>query len=130
MKVVPKKKAVNEQFDSRDVRLAQSIINHLKDILMEDFDFIVDTAPEVSFFMSDEGMLLNTIRFEADDVDAVITVDEEDIVLILDDTQRCILYEPDGFEDIFNIDDTDLYTMDAVTKERLMDIRKLWFTME
>ena len=130
MKVVPKKKVINEQFDSRDVRLAQSVINHLKGILMEDFDFIVDTTPEVSFFMSDEGMLLNTIRFEADDVAAVIAVDEEDIVLILDDTQRCVLYEPDGFEDIFNIDDTDLYTMDAATKERLMDIRKLWFTME
>ena len=75
-------------------------------------------------------MLLDVIRFEADDVDAVITVDDENIVLILDDTQRCILYELDGFEDIFNIDDTDLYAMDTVTKERLTDIRKLWFGME
>ena len=124
MKVVPKK------YNIHDVKFAKSLVTHLMDILQTDFDFIINTAPEVTFHMYAEGMMLHQIRFEADDVDAAIVVDEESILLILDDTQICVLYEMEDFEDILNIDDSTLYEMDAVTKERLEDIRKLYQSLQ
>lgn len=120
MKVVPKK------YNIHDVKFAKSLVTHLMDILQTDFDFIINTAPEVTFHMYAEGMMLHQIRFEADDVDAAIVVDEEHILLMLDNTQICVLYEMEEFEDILNIDESTLYEMDAVTKERLEDIRKLY----
>ena len=100
------------------------------DILRTDFDFIINTAPEVTFHMYAEGMMLHQIRFEADDVDAAIVVDEENILLMLDNTQICVLYEMEEFEDILNIDESTLYEMDAVTKERFEDIRKLYQSLQ
>lgn len=124
MKVVPKK------YNIHDVKFAKSLVTHLMDILQTDFDFIINTAPEVTFHMYAEGMMLHQIRFEADDVDAAIVVDEENILLMLDNTQICILYEMEDFEDILNIDDSTLYEMDTVTKERLEDIRKLYQSLQ
>ena len=124
MKVVPKK------YNIHDVKFAKSLVTHLMDILQTDFDFIVNTAPEVTFHMYAEGMMLHQIRFEADDVDAAIVVDEENILLMLDNTQICVLYEMEEFEDILNIDEFTLYEMDTVTKERLEDIRKLYQSLQ
>lgn len=124
MKVVPKK------YNIHDVKFAKSLVTHLMDILQTDFDFIVNTAPEVTFHMYAEGMMLHQIRFEADDVDAAIVIDEENILLMLDNTQICVLYEMEKFEDILNIDEFTLYEMDAVTKERLEDIRKLYQSLQ
>ena len=124
MKVVPKK------YNIHDVKFAKSLVTHLMDILQTDFDFIINTAPEVTFHMYAEGMMLHQIRFEADDVDAAIVIDEENILLMLDNTQICVLYEMEGFEDILSIDDSTLYEMDAVTKERFEDIRKLYQSLQ
>lgn len=124
MKVVPKK------YNIHDVKFAKSLVTHLMDILQTDFDFIINTAPEVTFHMYAEGMMLHQIRFEADAVDAAIMVDEENILLMLDNTQICVLYEMEEFEDILSIDDSTLYEMDAVTKERLEDIRKLYQSLQ
>lgn len=124
MKVVPKK------YNIHDVKFAKSLVTHLMDILQTDFDFIVNTAPEVTFHMYAEGMMLHQIRFEADDVDAAIVIDEENILLMLDNTQICVLYEMEEFEDILNIDEFTLYEMDTVTKERLEDIRKLYQSLQ
>ncbi len=120
MKVVPKK------YNIHDVKFAKSLVTHLIDILQNKFDFIVNTAPEVTFHMYAEAMMLHQIRFEAYDVDAAIIVNEESILIVLDDTQICILYEMRDFEDILHIDESTLYEMDAATKERLEDIRKLY----
>ena len=124
MKVVPKK------YNIHDVKFAKSLVTHLMDILQTDFDFIINTAPEVTFHMYAEGMMLHQIRFEADDVDAAIVVDEENILLMLDNTQICVLYEMEEFEDILSIDESTLYEMDAVTKERFEDIRKLYQSLQ
>ena len=124
MKVVPKK------YNIHDVKFAKSLVTHLMDILQTDFDFIINTAPEVTFHMYAEGMMLHQIRFEADDVDAAIVIDEENILLMLDNTQICVLYEMEEFEDILNIDEFTLYEMDTVTKERLEDIRKLYQSLQ
>ena len=124
MKVVPKK------YNIHDVKFAKSLVTHLMDILQTDFDFIINTAPEVTFHMYAEGMMLHQIRFEADDVDAAIVIDEESILLMLDNTQICVLYEMEEFEDILNIDESTLYEMDAVTKERFEDIRKLYQSLQ
>lgn len=124
MKVVPKK------YNIHDVKFAKSLVTHLMDILQTDFDFIINTAPEVTFHMYAEGMMLHQIRFEADDVDAAIIIDEENILLMLDNTQICVLYEMEEFEDILSIDESTLYEMDAVTKERLEDIRKLYQSLQ
>ena len=124
MKVVPKK------YNIHDVKFAKSLVTHLMDILQTDFDFIINTVPEVTFHMYAEGMMLHQIRFEADDVDAAIIIDEENILLMLDNTQICVLYEMEEFEDILSIDESTLYEMDAVTKERLEDIRKLYQSLQ
>lgn len=124
MKVVPKK------YNIHDVKFAKSLVTHLMDILQTDFDFIINTAPEVTFHMYAEGMMLHQIRFEADNVDAAIVIDEESILLMLDNTQICVLYEMEEFEDILNIDESTLYEMDTVTKERLEDIRKLYQSLQ
>ena len=124
MKVVPKK------YNIHDVKFAKSLVTHLMDILQTDFDFIINTAPEVTFHMYAEGMMLHQIRFEADDVDAAIVVDEENILLMLDNTQICVLYEMEEFEDILSIDESTLYEMDTVTKERFEDIRKLYQSLQ
>ncbi|MBQ8627200.1 MAG: hypothetical protein IJ419_13725 [Agathobacter sp.] len=124
MKVVPKK------YNIHDVKFAKSLVTHLMDILQTDFDFIVNTAPEVTFHMYAEGMMLHQIRFESDDVDAAIVIDEENILLMLDNTQICVLYEMEEFEDILDIDESTLYEMDTVTKERLEDIRKLYQSLQ
>ena len=124
MKVVPKK------YNIHDVKFAKSLVTHLMDILQTDFDFIINTVPEVTFHMYAEGMMLHQIRFEADDVDAAIVVDEENILLLLDNTQICVLYEMEEFEDILSIDESTLCEMDAVTKERLEDIRKLYQSLQ
>lgn len=124
MKVVPKK------YNIHDVKFAKSLVTHLMDILQTDFDFIINTAPEVTFHMYAEGMMLHQIRFEADDVDAAIIIDAESVLLMLDNTQICVLYEMEDFEDIMNIDESALYEMDAVTKERFEDIRKLYQSLQ
>ena len=124
MKVVPKK------YNIHDVKFAKSLVTHLMDILQTDFDFIINTAPEVTFHMYAEGMMLHQIRFEADDVDAAIIIDAESVLLMLDNTQICVLYEMEDFEDIMSIDESALYEMDAVTKERFEDIRKLYQSLQ
>lgn len=124
MKVVPKK------YNIHDVKFAKSLVTHLMDILQTDFDFIINTAPEVTFQMYAEGMMLHQIRFEADDVDAAIIIDAESVLLMLDNTQICVLYEMEDFEDIMSIDESALYEMDAVTKERFEDIRKLYQSLQ
>lgn len=113
MKVVPKK------YNTDAVLLSLNLTKHMTKVLKKQFDFIVEPAPEVTFYMCNDEMLIKSICFEAVDCCTDITINEDNILLSLPDGTSHLLYIHDRFENLFDMDEDDLYELEISAKSEL-----------
>lgn len=102
MKVVPKK------YNTDAVLLSLNLTKHMTKVLKKQFDFIVEPAPEVTFYMCNDEMLIKSICFQAIDCNTEITINEDEILLFLPNGTTHLLYIHNGFESLFDMSEDDL----------------------
>lgn len=113
-----------------DVILARSIVNRLTKILTPQFDYIIESAPDVTFFMCDNSVDLSHIIFESLGGDDQIRVDEESVILELGNGMHQILFENEGFGDLLYVEEDDLYDLSPEIKKALEENREYYRQME
>ena len=112
-----------------DIELARNIVMHMRKVLPKQYDYIINSAPEVRFWMHDDGYMLESILFESECEDSIF-VDEENVCLCLSDVDKYdTLFEHEGFGDIFRMRPNNIYALEPDVQEALIERRKYHIEM-
>ena len=112
--------------NTADVILARNIANHMRKVLAKQFDFIVESAPEIKFLMTNDDMMLDSVIFESVDGTARILIDEESGILEIDDDFAQVVFEHEGFGDLLQMTSENVYELDEKTRKDLNVIRRMY----
>ena len=114
-----KKNKVN----TADVQLAHHIIEHVRDVLPKQFDYILKHSPDVRFWFDDNRCMLESITFETEGEDSIF-IDEESVCLYLSDVDKHdTLFQNEGFFDIFRMRSNNIYQLEPDVQEALTERR-------
>ena len=97
---VSKMRVSVKKINLNDIMLSRAIAKKMSKILTPQFGYIVESDPEVNFFVGDRYVQLNTITFESLECEDRIRIDEELVVLELGNGMHQILFMHEGFGDL------------------------------